>query len=103
LALPQGCLLFYGKIKPNRCIVGGKEKEHPEGAYYLYHRKQWIALGAEALEAQSQRNVRLDDEEFKRLRGTAPMQKAILELTVGKPPLALAAEMYFSRTSKLVV
>ena len=29
--------VFYsnGKIKPNRCIVGGKEEEHPEGAYYL--------------------------------------------------------------------
>jgi hypothetical protein len=25
---------FYssGKIKPNRCIVGGKEEEHPEGS-----------------------------------------------------------------------
>src|SRR5712671_4618797 len=68
---------FYsnGKIKPNRCIVGGKEEEHSEGAYYLYHTKQWIAVGADALEAQRQRNVRLDEEEFKRLRGTAPMQK----------------------------
>lgn len=32
---------FYsnGKIKPNRCIIGGKEEEHPEGSYYLYHRR----------------------------------------------------------------
>ncbi len=38
---------FYsnGKIKPNRRIVGGKEDEHTEGAYYLHHKKQWILVG----------------------------------------------------------
>jgi len=89
---------FYsnGKIKPNRCIVGGKEEEHPEGAYYLYHTKQWIAVGANALEAQRQRNVRLDEEEFKRLRGTAPMPKTTVEPISGKTPLTVAAERYFS-------
>jgi hypothetical protein len=89
---------FYsnGKIKPNRCIVGGKEEEHPEGAYYLYHTKQWIAVGADALEAQRQRNARLDEEEFKRLRGTAPMQKTTVEPISGKTPLTVAAERYFS-------
>jgi hypothetical protein len=37
---------FYSnaKIKPNRCIVGGKEEEHTEGAYYLYHHKNWIPV-----------------------------------------------------------
>jgi len=47
---------FYsnGKIKPNRCIVGGKEEEHPEGSYYLNHRNKWIAAGIDALEAQRQ-------------------------------------------------
>jgi hypothetical protein len=56
---------FYsnGKIKPNRCILGGKEEEHPEGAYYLHHKKQWILVGTDALEAQRQRNVRLDNED----------------------------------------
>lgn len=89
---------FYsnGKIKPNRCIVGGKEEEHPEGAYYPYHRKQWIAVGANALDAQHQRKVRLDEEEFKRLRGTAPMQKATVETTFGKSPLAVATDRYFT-------
>jgi hypothetical protein len=42
---------FYsnGKIKPNLCIVGGKDEEHPEGAYYLYHDRKWtlnLARGA---------------------------------------------------------
>jgi hypothetical protein len=32
-----------GKIKPNRRIVDEKEEEHPEGAYYLYQRKNWIS------------------------------------------------------------
>src|SRR6266404_5489682 len=52
---------FYsnGKIKPNQCIVGGKEEEHPEGAYYLYHKKQWILVGTDALEAQRRRNALL--------------------------------------------
>jgi hypothetical protein len=66
---------FYsnGKIKPNRCVANGKEEEHPEGAY-LYHRKNWIPVGADALEAHRRRNARLDDDEFKRLQGTAPVQ-----------------------------
>jgi integrase len=60
-----------GKIKPNRCIVGGKEEEHSEGAYYVNHKNQWIPVGADALDAQRQRTARLDYEEFKRLQGTA--------------------------------
>jgi hypothetical protein len=84
---------FYsnGKIKPNRCTVGGKEKEHSEGACYLYHTKQWIAVGADPLETQRQRNVRLDEEEFKGLRGTAPMQKTPVEPISGKTPLTWQA------------
>jgi hypothetical protein len=67
---------FYsnGKIKPNRCIIGGKEEEHSEGSYYLYHKKSWMTVGADALDAQRQRNARLDHDEFKRLQGTAPVQ-----------------------------
>ena len=63
---------FYSntKIKPNRCIVGGKEEEHTEGAYFLYHHKNWIPVGVDALEAQRRRNALLDAEEIKRLRGT---------------------------------
>ena len=89
---------FYanGKIKPNRCIVDGKEEEHPEGAYYLYHKKNWIPAGTDALEAQRRRNARLDEEEFKRLEGTVPVQKATVEPTLGKTPLAVAADRYFS-------
>jgi hypothetical protein len=60
-----------GKIKPNRCMVGGKEEEHSEGAYYVNHKNQWIPVGADALDAQRQRTARLDYEEFKRLQGTA--------------------------------
>jgi hypothetical protein len=66
---------FYsnGKIKPNHCIVGGKEEDHPEGSYYLYHNKSWIPVGANALDAQRRRNARLDDDGFRRLQGTAPV------------------------------
>jgi hypothetical protein len=84
---------FYsnGKIKPNRCIVDGKEEEHPEGAYYLYHKKNWIPVGADALEAQRRRNARLDEEEFKRLRGTALAPSPTALPTSGRFPLAVAA------------
>jgi hypothetical protein len=63
---------------------------------YLYHTKQWIGVGADALEAQRQRNVRLDEEEFERLRGTAPMPKTTVEPISGKTPMTVAAERYFS-------
>lgn len=89
---------FYsnGKIKPNRCIVDGKEEEHPEGAYYLYHDRKWIPAGTDALEAQRQRNARLDEEELKHLRGTAAVQAWDTAPTCSKTSLATAAGRYFS-------
>jgi hypothetical protein len=83
---------FYSnaKIKPNRCIVGGKEEEHPEGSYYLYHKKSWIPVGADALDAQRQRSARLDDEEFKRLRGTAPVSSLTMSPISSRSSLAVA-------------
>ena len=89
---------FYsnGKIKPNRCIVGGKEEEHPEGAYHLYHKKSWIPVGADALDAQRQRNAQLDHYELNRLRGIVPAQSPSAATVVGKTPLAAASQQYFS-------
>ncbi|MGC1684131.1 MAG: site-specific integrase [Candidatus Acidiferrales bacterium] len=91
---------FYsnGKIKPNRCIFGGKEEEHSEGAYYLYHKKQWILVGADALEAQRQRNARLDAEEFERLRGTAPVQSPNIVSITPRRTLAGAVEEFRNET-----
>jgi hypothetical protein len=91
---------FYSnaKIKPNRCIVGGKEEEHPEGAYYLNHNKQWIVVGTDALEAQRQRNARLDDDEFKRLQGTAPEQSLSIVPITKMRTLADAAGEWCNET-----
>jgi hypothetical protein len=91
---------FYsnGKIKPNRCIVGGKEEEHTEGAYYLYHRKNWIPVGADALEAQRQRNARLDYEELRRLQGTAPVQSPNVVSITPRRTLADAVEEWCNET-----
>lgn len=93
---------FYsdGKIKLNPCIVGGKEEEHSEGAYYLHHKKQWILVGTDALEAQRQRNARLDAEEFQRLRGTAPAPSSTMQATFDRLTLSAAAEKYFSNCEK---
>ncbi len=93
---------FYsnGKIKPNRCIAGGKEEDYPEGAYYLYHKKNWTLVGADALEAQRQRNARLDAEEFQRLRGTAPAPSSTMQATFDRLTLSAAAEKYFSNCEK---
>jgi len=96
LALLRGCLYSNGKIKPNRCIVGGKEEEHPEGAYYLYHTKQWIAVGADALEAQRQRNVRLDEEEFKRTAWNGSDAEDDRRNRPRQDSVTVAAERYFS-------
>lgn len=38
-------LLFIRTAKSNPTLhCGGKEEEHPEGAYYLYHRNQLLNL-----------------------------------------------------------
>lgn len=93
---------FYsnGKIKPNRCIVGGKEEEHPEGACYLYHKKRWILVGSDAFEAQRQRNARLDADKSQRLRGTAPAPSPTMQPTFDRLTLSAAAEKYFSNCEK---
>jgi integrase len=91
---------FYsnGKIKPNRCIFGGKEEEYIEGSYYLYHRKKWIPVGADALEAQRQRNARLDYEELRRLQGTAPVQNPNVVSITPRRTLADIVEEFSSET-----
>jgi hypothetical protein len=91
---------FYsnGKIKLNRCIIGGKEEEHPEGSYYLYHKKSWMPVGADALEAQRQRNARLDYEELRRLQGTAPVQSPNIVSITPRRTLADIVEEFSSET-----
>jgi hypothetical protein len=91
---------FYsnGKIKPNRCIIGGKEEEHLEGSYYLYHKKSWMPVGADVLDAQRQRNARLDYDEFKRLQGTAPVQTPYVVPITPKRSLADAVEEWRNET-----
>jgi hypothetical protein len=63
-----------GKIKPNIVIVKGAngkatEKKHAEGAYFLNFNNTWIPVGADALEAQHQRKVKLNQVEHQRLSG----------------------------------
>ena len=80
------------KIKPNLCIVGGKEEEHPEGAYYLSHKQRWVLVSTDALEAQRQRNARLDAEEFQRLRGPVQAPSSSMQSTSDRPTLQAAVE-----------
>jgi hypothetical protein len=70
----KAALYSNGKIKLDRCIVVGKEEEHPEGSYYLYSNKSWVPVGADALDAQRRRNAQLGHYELNRLCGTAPAQ-----------------------------
>ena len=63
-----------GKIKPNIVIVKGAngkstEEKHAEGAYFLNFNNTWIPVGADALEAQHQRKVKLNQVEHERLSG----------------------------------
>jgi len=76
--------------------VGGKEEEHPEGAYYLYHTKQWIGVGADALEAQHSETSGSTRKNSSGCVERLRMQKATVEPTFGKNPLAVAADRYFS-------
>jgi hypothetical protein len=63
------------KSSPTAASSAAKE-EHPEGSYHLYHKKNWIPVGADVLAAQRRRHAQLDNYEQKRLRGTAPQQSS---------------------------
>ncbi|MFI5096988.1 MAG: tyrosine-type recombinase/integrase [Candidatus Acidiferrales bacterium] len=99
---------FYsnGKIKPNVVVTGknaqGKpiEEMHAEGSYKMNHNGTWLDASADALEAQRQRNARLDHEEFQRLRGTAPAPSPTMQPTFDRLTLSAAAEKYFSNCEK---
>ncbi len=55
--------------------VNGKnvEEKHPEGSYFLNFNNTWIPVRGDALEAQHQRKLKLNQVEYERLRGkTAP-------------------------------
>jgi hypothetical protein len=67
---------FYpnGKIKPNVVLVKGAngkvtEEKHTEGSYFLNFNNTWIPVGADALEAQHKRKVKLNHVEHERLSG----------------------------------
>jgi integrase len=81
-----------GKIKPNVVLVRGEEEKHTEGSYFLNHRNQWIPVGDDALEAQRKRMLRLNQLEYERLSGKAPVPTTVVERTL----LAAAVERYFS-------
>jgi len=55
-------------------------------------------VGTDALEAQRQRNSRLDNEEFKRLHGTAPVQSPNIVLITPRRTLADAVEEFCNET-----
>jgi len=67
-----------GKIKPDAVLVKGVngknvEEKHPEGSYFLNFNNMWIPVRGDALEAQHQRKLKLNQVEYERLRGkTAP-------------------------------
>jgi integrase len=63
-----------GKIKPDAVLVKGVdgkdvEEKHPEGSYVLNFNNKWIPVGADALEAQHQRKLKLNQAEYERLSG----------------------------------
>ncbi len=63
-----------GKIKPDAVLardVNGKnvEEKHPEGSYFLNFNNTWIPVGEDALEAQYQRKLKLNQAEYERLSG----------------------------------
>ena len=45
------------------------EEKHPEGSYFLNFNNTWIPVGGDALEAQHQRKLKLNQVEYERLRG----------------------------------
>jgi hypothetical protein len=63
-----------GKIKPNVVLVKGVngksvEEKHAEDSYFSTFNNTWISLGEDALEAQYQRKLKLNQAEYERLSG----------------------------------
>src|SRR5208283_621573 len=75
-----------GKIKPDAVLVKGLngknvEEKHPEGSYFLNFNNTWIPVRGDALEAQHQRKLKLNQVEYERLRGkTASPRPNLVQL-----------------------
>jgi len=99
---------FYsnGKIKPNMVVVGKDAKRkpieemHAQGKYVMNHNGSWLDAGTDPLEAQRRRNARLDEEEFKRLRGTPSAPSPTVQPSCDRLTLSAAAEKHFSNCEK---
>ena len=56
------------------------EEKHPEGSYFLNFNNTWIPVRGDALEAQHQRKLKLNQVEYERLRGkTAPPGPSLVQ------------------------
>ena len=102
------CAAFHsnGKIKPNIVIVKGAnckatEEKHAEGAYFLKFNNTWIPVGADALEAQHQRKLKLNQAEYERLSGkTAPPGLSLVQLGRKVIKDEVLATLIFSEDSR---
>jgi hypothetical protein len=83
----RAAIYSNGKVKPHVVVVGGQEEKHEEGSYCIRHKKSWIDVGPDPLEAQRMRSKLVDQTEY-----TAVQPAAI---TKGMS-LAQASERYFT-------
>jgi len=60
--------LFNGKIKAQPLASSGQGRGTSEGGYYLYHKKNWIPVGARRIGSTTPANAGLTIDEFKRLK-----------------------------------
>jgi len=60
----RAAIYSNGKVKPHVVVVGGQEEKHEEGSYCIRHKKSWIEVGTDPLDAQRMRSKLVDQTEY---------------------------------------
>jgi len=82
----RAAIYSNGKVKLHVVVVCGQEEKHEEGSYCIRHKKSWIEVGTDPLEAQRMRSKLVDQTEY------TVVQPAAMTNT----SLAQASEKYFT-------
>ena len=80
----RAAIYSNGKVKPHVIVAREREEKHEEGSYCIRHKKSWIDVGTDPLEAQRMRSKVVDQTEYTKVEPLAITKGTLLPEVLDK-------------------